>query len=171
MAEEGQTPEAGAEQPKPRFEALKVYVKDVSFEAPATPEIFLQQNSKPEVGVEVEIDYKSVDDAQGLIEVVLEITVTSKIGDTVMYLVEVHQAGIFQIIHPRPEARRFTVEVTAPHILLPFAREALNSLITKGGFNSFLITPVNFEVIYKDKLAQEEKLANEANSQPPESVN
>jgi len=166
MAEESQTSDTQSQTIQPRFEVLKVYLKDVSFEAPASPEIFLKQNSKPEVGVEVEIDYKSVDEEQGLVEVVLDITVTSKLDDSVMYLAEVHQAGVFQIIHPQPEARRFTVEVTSPHILLPFAREELNSLITKGGFSAFLITPVNFEAIYKDKVRREKEMAD-----APESIN
>ena len=171
MAEETQKPEAASEEISPRYEALKIYVKDASFEAPATPEIFLNQKAKPEVGVEVELDYKSMEEEQGILELVLSITITSRLEDRVMYLAEVKQAGIFQVLHPQPEARRFITEVTSAHMLLPFAREALNSLITKGGFSSFLLTPVNFEAIYKDKLKREEEMNSTDAADTPEATN
>ena len=170
MAEDTKTPEAASGEISPRYEAIKIYVKDVSFEAPSTPEIFLNKDAKPEVGVEVQIDYKSMEEEQGILELVLDVTVTSRVDGDVMYLAEVKQAGIFQILHPQPEARRFITEVTSAHILLPFAREALNSLITKGGFSSFLLTPVNFEAIYKDKLKREEEMAN-TSPDTPEATN
>ena len=171
MAEETQKPEAASEEISPRYEALKIYVKDASFEAPATPEIFLNQKAKPEVGVEVELDYKSMEEEQGILELVLSITITSRLEDRVMYLAEVKQAGIFQVLHPQPEARRFITEVTSAHMLLPFAREAPNSLITKGGFSSFLLTPVNFEAIYKDKLKREEEMNSADAADTPEAIN
>ena len=170
MAEETQKPEAASEEISPRYEALKIYVKDSSFEAPATPEIFLNQKAKPEVGVEVELDYKSMEEEQGILELVLSITITSRLEDRVMYLAEVKQAGIFQVLHPQPEARRFITEVTSAHMLLPFAREALNSLITKGGFSSFLLAPVNFEAIFKDKLKREEEMSS-ADAGTSEAIN
>ncbi len=173
MAQKLKATEATADQSQPqlRFEVLKVYIKDASFEAPATPQIFLKQNVKPEIGVEVLIDYKSIDSEQDFVEVVLDITITSKMAEETMYLAEVHQAGIFQIKHPKKDAKRFVIEVTAPHLLLPFAREALNSLITKGGFHSFLLTPINFEAIYRDKLKREEEMNQKATSETPESIN
>ena len=171
MAEENQTPENASGEISPRYEALKIYVKDASFEAPSTPEIFLKQDAKPEVGVEVELDFHSMEEERGILELTLSITVTSRLDGDVMYLAEVKQAGIFQIQHPKPEARRFITEVTSAHMLLPFAREALNNLITKGGFSSFLLTPVNFEAIYQDKLKREEEMISATSPGTPEAIN
>ena len=154
---------------KANFETLKVYLKDASFEAPSTPGIFTQKGSPPKTDVEVLLDYSSIDDEQGLVDVVLNLTVTSKNDDGTLYLAEVHQAGVFQVLHPNPDARELVIEVTCPHILMPFAREELNSLITKGGFGAFLLTPVNFDLIYRNKKQKQEEQAKAASN--PELLN
>lgn len=157
MAEqENQDTNSTTQQPAPRFETVRVYLKDASFEAPASPEVFLQQAEKPKTEVEVLLDYRTLDEASGLIEIVVKITVTSKVGENTLYLAEVHQAGLFQIQHPDPNARGIVMEVTCPHILLPFAREELNNLITKGGFSAFLLAPVNFDALHRNKKEQQQ---------------
>ena len=157
------------QQPAARFETVRVYLKDASFEAPSSPEVFLQQAEKPKTEVEVLLDYRTLDEESGLFEVVVKITVTSKVEENTLYLAEVHQAGLFQIQHPDPNARDTVMEVTCPHILLPFAREELNSLITKGGFSAFLLAPVNFDALHRNKKEQQKK----ENETPvnPESLN
>ena len=158
MAEqENQDNNSTTQQPAARFETVRVYLKDASFEAPASPEVFLQQAEKPNTEVEVLLDHRTLDEASGLIEVVVKITVTSKVGENTLYLAEVHQAGLFQIQHPDPNARDTVMEVTCPHILLPFAREELNNLITKGGFSAFLLAPVNFDGLHRNKKEQQQK--------------
>jgi preprotein translocase subunit SecB len=160
---------ADAEKGDAKFEALKIYLKDASFEAPSTPGVFTQKLGQPKNEVEMLLDYSSLDDERGLVEVILNITVTSKNDDGTLYLAEVHQAGVFQILHPKPDARELALEVTCPHILLPFAREELNNLITKGGFTSYLLTPMNFDGIYRSKKIQREEQANTTGK--PETLN
>ena len=90
-------------------------------------------------------------------DVILKVTATSQHDDTALYLAKVQQAGVFQIQSPDIDDRKVAVEVTCPHILLPFAREELNSLITKGGFSPFLLAPINFMTLFQDKIDQEVK--------------
>ena len=140
-----------SEQPVARFDTIKVYVKDVSFEAPSTPKIFTQADLKPKLDVQIGIDYRTIDEKAGISEIVLKATVTATHDDNAVYLAEVHQAGLFRIQHPDAETLQVVIEVACPGILLPFAREEINSLISKGGFNSYLLSPVNFEAIYRSK--------------------
>jgi preprotein translocase subunit SecB len=169
MADQENQPSSTDNKPVTRFDTVRIYLKDASFEAPSTPEIFLQQSEKPKTEVEVLFDYRTLDEDAGLIEVVLKVTVTSKMGESTLYIAEVHQGGLFQVQHPDPKARELVLEVTSPHILLPFVREELNSLITKGGFSVFLLTPVNFDTIYRSKLEERAKAAE--NPVDPNSFN
>ena len=169
--QETSPPSNQEKKPTSRFETVKIYLKDASFEAPAAPTVFLQPPGKQKTEVEVQIENNVLDDKAGLIEIVVKFTVTAKLEDKTLYLAEVHQGGLFQIQHPDPKARELAVEVTCPHILLPFLREELNSLITKGGFSTFLIAPVNFESVYRNKLQEQEKAKAEMSSLDPQSIN
>ena len=134
-----------------RFKTLKIYLKDASFESPLTPDIFATPSSEPKFESQLGLDVNTVDEKQGVVEIVLKITITSEHDGRTLFLAEVQQAGIFQLVHSDVERRQLVMEVTCPHILLPFAREELNSLITKGGFSPFLMAPVNFEALYRTK--------------------
>jgi preprotein translocase subunit SecB len=137
-----------------RFETLKIYLKDASFESPLTPAVFATPSAEPKFESQLGLDVNTVDEKQGVVEIVLKITITSEHDGQTLFLAEVQQAGIFQLVHPDVDKRQLVMEVTCPHILLPFAREELNSLITKGGFSPFLMAPVNFEALYRAKGEQ-----------------
>ncbi len=150
-----------------KFSIKTIYLKDASFESPSTPGIFTRSGIRPEYNLQVSIDHRHVDEKAGLSEIVLKTTVTSKHEETILFLAEVHQAGVFEIEHPNRETWQIITEVTCPQILLPFAREELNNLITKGGFSQFLLAPINFESMYHAKREQE----GEAQAAAPESLN
>ena len=152
-----------------KFNTKRIYLKDASFESPSTPGIFTQTGIKPGYDVQVFIDYRAIDEKSGLAEIVLKVTVTSKHEETTLFLAEVHQAGVFEIEHPDMETYRIMIEVACPQILLPFAREELNSLITKGGFSNFLIAPINFESLYRAN--KEKAMKEEVNAPASESMN
>ncbi len=145
-----------------RFEAKKAYLKDVSFESPSTPGVFTQKWADPKIDVQAAISYRVIEENFGIFDVNLKVTVTARREENVLYLAEVQQAGVFQIQHPDADARQLVCEVTCPTILLPFAREELNSLITKGGFDPFLLAPINFEALYRTKKNQEKEQAGRA---------
>ena len=150
--------EAAQEQPRQaQFGIHKIYVKDVSFEAPNTPAVF-QQELKPGIDVQLSSDSTKLND-EGLYEVVLTVTVTVKQDDSTIYLVEVKQAGIFAILG-LPEEQLPAITATAcPNVLYPYAREVISDLVTKGGFPQLLLAPVNFEVIYAQQKKEQEQIA------------
>jgi preprotein translocase subunit SecB len=147
MTEENPNAEASENQ---QFNILRVYVKDVSFEAPNSPRIFVE-DFKPQVHVEMSTRTANVD--ENLYEVVLKVTVSAKEGEKTGFLVEVEQAGIFQIQVADDERLTTILEASCPKNLFPFAREAISDLVVKGGFPQLLLAPVNFHVIHQQKNA------------------
>lgn len=136
----------------PMLHLEKIYVKDVSYEAPNAPQVFLEQ-SAPQVEIQLNIGHSAFNAEQGMHEVVLTVTVTAKLGDKGMFLVELQQAGLFRLNGVPENELPMVLEIACPNILLPFAREAVNELVGKGGFPQLLINPVNFEVLYQQKQA------------------
>ncbi len=134
------------------FSLEKIYIKDVSFEAPGTPHVFMESEA-PEVQVELGINHRLINPEQALFEVVLAITATAQRGDKNFFLAETHQAGVFRVTGVNGEALAMTLEISCAHVLLPFAREVVNDLVTKGGFPPLLINPMNFEALYAQKRA------------------
>lgn len=140
--------------PEVIFSLEKIYVKDISYEAPHVPGVFLEKAAM-EVDMQLGIEHASVNPAEGLYEVVLAVTVTARIDKRTAFLTETKQAGVFRITGV-PESELIKVlEIACPNILLPFAREVVNDLVSKGGFPQLLINPVNFEVLYQQKLDSE----------------
>ena len=143
-------------QQQPTFGIEKIYVKDLSLEIPHAPEVFLS-GELPQVEVQLHNEGAAVSD--GLYQVVLTITVTAKAGDKTMFLVEVAQAGIFQI-RSVPESDLEPLLATAcPNILFPYARETVSDVISRAGFPPVYLAPVNFEAIYMQRLQQAQEQA------------
>lgn len=143
----------------PAFELEKIYLKDVSFESPASPRIFMQKDYSPDINIDLEVTSTGLDPANGYYEVVISIEVKAVAADTTAFLVAVQQAGIFRIRNFSQEQMPIMLEVACPNTLLPFAREAIADLATRGGFPQLLIQPVNFEVLLKNKLRREQAKA------------
>lgn len=137
------------------FNLEKVYIKDISYEAPSVPHVFLEKQT-PEVGIQLGLEHTTLNADNGLHEVTLSITATAKLQDKTVFLIEVKQAGIFRLqgLPATDEAK--VLEITCPNILLPFAREAINDLAGKGGFPQLLINPINFEALHQQKQAADQ---------------
>lgn len=143
------------------FNVEKIYIKDVSYEAPSVPLIFSQsQDAAAEIGVQLGIDHGALAAEQGLYEVVLTVTATAKRDANNIFLVEIKQAGIFRLSGLNEATLQRALEINCAYVLLPFAREAMNNLVEKGGFPQMLITPINFEALYEQKLAARTKQQN-----------
>lgn len=132
------------------FQLEKIYVKDSSFEVPGAPQVFLEQKA-PEVGVQLHVGHAAIDREQGLYESVLAITVTARAGERNVFLVEVQQAGLFRIRGLPEDEIVKALEIACPTVLLPFARQIVNSLVESGGFPQLLLAPINFEALYQQK--------------------
>lgn len=138
------------------FTIERVYIKDASLEVPHAPQVFLKPEA-PAVDIRLHNETQRIDN--GLFEVVLTATVTAKIGEKTAFLVEVAQAGIFQIRNFEPPALDATVNVTCPRVLLPYAREAVSSLLGRAGFPPIQLPHVGFETIYMERLQEQQKQA------------
>ena len=134
-AAEEQTQQAG-------FSIEKIYLKDASLEIPNAPQIFTDR-SQPQVGIELSNFAQQLED--NVFEVAIKVTVTSKIEDKTVFLVEVTQAGIFQIRGVPEENLEMIVGITCPNILFPYARESVSDLVVRAGFQPVLLNPINFE--------------------------
>ena len=137
--------EAPAPDAQPGFAIEKLYVKDASLEIPNAPQIFTDRTA-PQISVELGNSAQKLD--EGVYEVALKVTVTSKIADKTVFLVEITQAGIFAIRNVAEENLEMIVAITCPNILFPYAREAVSDLVVRAGFAPVLLNPINFEALY-----------------------
>ena len=159
MAEEEAVVGGQEEQAQQQFAMQRIYAKDLSFESPSSPDVFKKQ-WQPKVNVELNTKSDKVDE-EGNFEVVLTVTITSKVEEDTAFLVEVQQAGIFFITGFEGEDLRRILGTAAPNILFPYARENIDALCVKGGFPPVMLAPVNFESLYQQALAQAQSQAAE----------
>ena len=134
----------------PKFSAQKIYLKDVSFESPGAPAIFQDQNTQPELKLNLNQRVSTV--GENVYEVVLTVTVTCKMGDKTAYLAEVQQAGIFGLADFEQEQLQATLGAYCPTILFPYARQQISDLVLHGGFQPLLLQPVNFDQLYAEQM-------------------
>ena len=152
--QENKAPEAAGQKQEGKFSIHKIYVKDISFEAPNSPGIF-QEQKQPSVNLDLSSGARGVD--KNYYEVVLTVTVTMTSDDKTVYLVEVQQAGIFYL-EGFPDAMVERMLATmCPNILFPFARELVADMVTRGGFSQLLLAPVNFEALYQQQQREKQK--------------
>jgi len=134
-----------------QFTIQRIYTKDVSFETPNSPAIF-QKEWKPEI--KLDLDTRSNKLADNAYEVVLAVTVTATVEGQTAFLAEVQQAGIFTIGN-LPEAQlAHTIGAFCPTTLFPYARETIASLVNRGSFPQFNLSPVNFEALFASYVQQ-----------------
>lgn len=134
----------------------KIYVKDLSFESPKAPAIF-SSNIAPQT--QLNIRSGNTDLGDNNYEVTLSLTVETKDNDTTLFLIEIVQAGVFQISGYTAEEREVVIGSFCPGTLYPFAREAIADVATKGGFPQLLLQPINFDALYAQAMAQRQQQA------------
>jgi len=171
MAEEnnqnaGASGQAAGQQDKPQlqFSLQRIYVKDISFEAPNSPTVF-QQPFKPKVGLDLNTTSRQV--ADDLYEVVVKVTaqVTHSEEGTTSFLAEIEQAGLFRISGIEGQQLEHTLGAFCPNMIFPYARECIDSLVNRGGFPPLMLAPVNFEAIYAQKKKRESEQAQQTGEQ------
>lgn len=148
-----ETNEVGEKQ----FAIQKIYTKDISFETPNAPKVFTLK-WEPSLDFNLGTHVETLENS--LYEIALTITVTVKIAETIAYLVEVNQAGIFSVAGFSEQEMGPMLGSFCPNILFPYAREVISDLVSKGGFPQLILAPVNFDALYLQHLQQ---------SQSPES--
>ncbi len=147
---------AAQENTQPVFNMDKIYVKDISLEIPHAPQIFLEREN-PQIEVQLQTAAASID--EGVNEVTVTATVTAKIGEKVMFLIEVKQAGIFTLRN-LPEAEIEPVlAVMCPNILFPYLREVVSDVSVRAGFAPVMLNPINFDGLYQQNKQQQAEAA------------
>ena len=142
----------GAENAAPagaQFTVEKIYVKDVSFEAPNTPHVFNEQG-QPQLNMNLNQKVGRLDG--DLFEVVLGVTLTCTLNDRTVYLAEVEQAGVFGLAGFDERTLDMMLGTYCPNVLFPYVRQSISDLITAGGFPPFYMQPINFEALYAEGL-------------------
>ncbi len=152
MADEKQT-ENGK-----RLSIAKIYVKDLSFESPMAPEVFKPDSWSPQTNLNLLSNHKHVDG--DVHEVTLTITVDAKDGDKTIFLVELQQAGLFEMAGYSEEEHGAIVGSFCPSVLFAYARESIASVIQKGGFPEFVLQPINFDALYQESQRQAAEAAS-----------
>jgi len=141
------------EQQEQQFIIQRIYIKDVSFEAPNSPGIFTQEWN-PDTNLDLNTQVNTLADDNH--EVELSITITVKSNDKTAFLVEVTQAGVFFITGYNPEQLNHLLAAYCPNILFPYAREVIASLVSKGSFPELHLSPINFDALYARQVQSAE---------------
>ncbi|MBT8103048.1 MAG: protein-export chaperone SecB [Gammaproteobacteria bacterium] len=136
-----------------RLSITKIYLKDSSFESPQSPAIFRKEDWKPQTNLNLRSAHSPVDGDHH--EIVLTITIEAKEEDKTCFLIELQQAGLFEIAGYEGEELQAIVGSFCPNILFPYARESIASLIQKGGFPEFVLQPINFDALYMQSKQQQ----------------
>ena len=161
---EQQQPQPQAQQPL--FGIEKIYLKDMSLEVPNAPNVFFEREA-PQVEVNMHNEASGLQQ-KGLFEVVLTVTVTAKIQDRTIFLVEAAQAGIFQIRNvPQPDLEA-VLGTLCPNTLLPYAREAVASIVQRAGFPPVTLQHMNFDLVYQQRMQQMREQQAAAAAAPPQ---
>ncbi|OGT21450.1 MAG: protein-export chaperone SecB [Gammaproteobacteria bacterium RIFCSPHIGHO2_02_FULL_42_13] len=123
----------------------RIYTKNISFEAPGSPDVF-RQNWQPEVSIDLSVNNTKLDEQ--LYECVLSLTVSAKMKEKTIFLAEVQQAGLFLLEGFDKEQLKHILGAFCPNILFPYIREVVSDLVTRGSFPQLNLAPVNFEALY-----------------------
>jgi preprotein translocase subunit SecB len=148
MADDNQTPV---------FQIQRIYLKDLSLEQPNSPQILLEQ-SQPQVEINLGLAAEPISD--GIYEICVTGTVTTKVGDKTLFLIEAKQAGIFEIRNVPQEQLQPIIGIACPQIIYPYLRAVVSDVCTRAGFPPVLLAEVNFQAMFE---AQQQQAAAGAN--------
>jgi preprotein translocase subunit SecB len=144
---------------QPSFNIQRIYLKDLSVELPNAPQILLEQGN-PAVDVQLNIHAEAV--VEGIYEVSVSATVTTKLGEKVLFLVEAKQAGLFEIRNVPEDQMQPIIAIACPQIVYPYLRATVADVINRTGFPPVHLTEVNFQAMYQSQLDQQNQPAGHA---------
>jgi preprotein translocase subunit SecB len=139
------------ETPTPVFQIQRIYLKDLSLEQPNSPQILLEQ-AQPQVEIGLGVGAEPI--SEGIFEVTVTATVTTKVNDKVLFLVEAKQGGSFEIRNIEPEQLQAIVGIACPGIIYPYLRAIVSDVCTRAGFPPVILSEVNFQAMFEAQQAQ-----------------
>ena len=169
MSEEHNTPDfdanaaaAAGDQSQAQFAMQRIYNKDISFEAPNTPEIFQEQG---QLEMKLNLGQRVEQMGEDLFEVILTITVTGTVNEKTAYLCEVQQAGIFQVSGMNEQQKNGVINVYCPNTLFPYGRATVSQLVAAAGFPPVMLQPISFEQVYAQRLQEAAQNAGDSSAE------
>ena len=135
----------------PVFQIQRMYLKDLSLEQPNSPQILLEQQA-PQVDINLAMAAGGV--ADGIFEVTVTATVTTKLKDKTLFLIEAKQAGIFEIRHVPEDQLQGILSIVCPQMIYPYLRAIVSDVCTRAGFPPIMLTEVNFQAMFEAQQAQ-----------------
>jgi preprotein translocase subunit SecB len=141
---------------EPAFGIQRIYLKDLSLEIPNAPQIFLDTQQP---AVEIQLDVGAQVLAQGIYETSVTVTVTTRAGENVAFLVEAKQAGIFEIRNLPEEQLPLILNVVCANIVYPYLRANVADVVQRAGFPPMHLAEINFEALYQQRLQQQAEAA------------
>ena len=141
----------------PVFQIQRMYLKDLSLEQPNSPQILLEQ-TQPQVDINLALAAEPI--AEGLFEVSVTATVTTKLGEKTLFLIEAKQAGIFEIRNLPQEQVEGILGIVCPQMIYPYLRAVVSDMCTRAGFPPVLLTEVNFQAMFEAQQAQQAAQGN-----------
>ncbi len=140
----------------PVFQIQRMYLKDLSLEQPNSPQILLEQQ-QPQVEINLGMAAGGV--ADGIFEVTVTATVTTKVKERTLFLIEAKQAGIFEIRNVPDEQRQGILSIVCPQMIYPYLRAIISDVCTRAGFPPIMLTEVNFQAMFEAQQAQQAQQA------------
>ena len=150
MADAASTP-ATADDGAPLFQIQRLYLKDLSLEQPNSPQVLLEQG-QPQVEISLGLGAEPI--AEGMFEVTVTATVTTKVNEKVLFLVEAKQGGIFEIRNIPAEQMQPILAIACPGIVYPYLRAIVSDVCTRAGFPPVVLAEVNFQAMFEQQQAQ-----------------
>lgn len=153
-----------ADTQQPVFNIEKLFVKDLSVEVPNAPAIYLERDA-PQIDVNMSTESRAL--GEDLYHTGITVTVTAKVADKTMFLVECTQAGIFRIQNVPQDQLPMVLGIGCPNIVFPYLRETVSDVVIRAGFPPLLLNPVNFEALFlQQQQAQQQAAAQEQAAAP-----
>jgi preprotein translocase subunit SecB len=157
---------ADAQEPiTPTFNIQRMYLKDLSLEQPNSPQILLEQQ-QPNVDINLAVSAETV--SEGIYEVTVTATVTTKVAERTLFLIEAKQAGIFELRNLPPDQMQAILGIACPGMVYPYLRAIVSDVCTRAGFPPVLLSEVNFQAMFE---AQQQQLAAQGNGATAPSIN
>ena len=144
-------------QAAPQLNVLAQYVKDLSFENPNAPRSLQQQQTQPQINIQINVSAKPLVDND--YEVDLKIEGRAEVPNLLLFSFELLYAGVFRIVNVPQENLHAVIMIECPRLLFPFARELIATAVRNGGFPPLMIDPVDFVSLYRQKMASQQPAA------------
>lgn len=152
-----------SEQPQQLFTVEKIYLKDLSLEIPNSPQVFGERDT-PKIDISLSNEAHALD--EGVFEVVLTSTVTAKVQERTIFLVEAAQAGIFQLRNVPQEELELMLNVLCGNVLYPYLRETVSNVVARGGFPPFFLNHVSFDQLYQQRIEEQQRQQQQESRSP-----